>query len=264
MADNTYTAFDPIFLSYHANMDRLAGLFIDAHPDTQLTSSFPLQPFMDNGTSVRYDDPRRWAYTTIGDMAKDTRALGYMYGPPLYSDAHTPLPLEKVVRVGRKAASGRAISLPAGVNGVTGAGTNGNTDAKSYSVPGVKTDKVPHVVFEVVGCTASSFIIDVFVGEARDPEETSPGLHNPDFIGRITRLGMGLGREGTGLRNGGRCRRPGTSRLLVADKVAKRLAAGEQVKVVVTDLETGRRMDAQEYQKMPGFEPKLLWLPTAG
>ncbi|KAK1484154.1 hypothetical protein CTAM01_13067 [Colletotrichum tamarilloi] len=80
MADNTYTAFDPIFLSYHANMDRLAGVFMDANPENQFTSRFPLQPFINNGTSVNYDDTRRWHYTTIGDMAKDTRALGYIAG----------------------------------------------------------------------------------------------------------------------------------------------------------------------------------------
>ncbi|KAJ3940603.1 uncharacterized protein N0V96_009608 [Colletotrichum fioriniae] len=45
MADNTYTAFDPIFLSYHANMDRLAGVFMDANPENQFTSRFPLQPY---------------------------------------------------------------------------------------------------------------------------------------------------------------------------------------------------------------------------
>ncbi|KAF4975549.1 hypothetical protein FDECE_18563, partial [Fusarium decemcellulare] len=79
MADNETTAFDPIFLSYHANMDRLAAIFMDANPENQFSSRFPLQPFMDNATKVGYDDPRRWLYTTIGDMARDTRALGYMY-----------------------------------------------------------------------------------------------------------------------------------------------------------------------------------------
>ncbi|KAF7539840.1 hypothetical protein G7Z17_g12337 [Cylindrodendrum hubeiense] len=108
MADNTYTAFDPIFLSYHANMDRLAGIFMEAHPNSQFTSNFPLQPFIDNGTKVSYDDPRRWKYTTIGDMAKNTRALGYMYEPPVSPDAFTP----PVALSGANASGGRAISLP--------------------------------------------------------------------------------------------------------------------------------------------------------
>lgn len=265
MADNTYTAYDPIFLSYHANMDRLAGLFMDAHPQTQFTSAYPLQPFLNGGAALSYDDPRRWVYTTIGDMAKDTRALGYMYAPPESPDAHTPLPLDKRMRVGLKAGGGRAISLPAGVDDAKSDAVNfvDTETAKGDGNAGLKSDsKVPYVVFDGVGCTATSFTVDVYVGDVdMEPGADSPRVDDPGFVGRITRLGMGPGRESTGLRNRDRCRRPEASRLLCADKVADRLAAGENLHIIVTDLDTGLRLGPGEYGKLPGFVPRILWLP---
>ncbi|KAF9770443.1 hypothetical protein IL306_012022 [Fusarium sp. DS 682] len=117
MADNTYTAFDPIFLSYHANMDRLAGIFMDANPENQFTSRFPLQPFINNGTDIDYDDPRRWRYTTIGDMAKDTRALGYMYGEPASPDFSTRKTAEEKGIRRAVPSGGEAIVLPVGLPG---------------------------------------------------------------------------------------------------------------------------------------------------
>ncbi|KAI0096803.1 hypothetical protein GGR51DRAFT_578638 [Nemania sp. FL0031] len=89
MAKNKYAASDPIFLSFHANMDRIVDMFLDAHPATRCTSGSPLRPFINNGTDVNYNDPRPWIYTTIGDMAKDPRALGYMYGAPTSPDVYT-------------------------------------------------------------------------------------------------------------------------------------------------------------------------------
>ena len=102
MADNTYTAFDPIFYSYHANIDRIAASFMRSRPEQQYSSNFPLQPFVDriaasfmrsrpeqqyssnfplqpfvdNAKILDYADPRVYLYTTIGDMAKDPMALG--------------------------------------------------------------------------------------------------------------------------------------------------------------------------------------------
>ncbi|KAH7008385.1 hypothetical protein EDB80DRAFT_575962 [Ilyonectria destructans] len=251
MADNTYTAFDPIFLSYHANMDRLAGIFMESHPGNQYTSNFPLQPFMDNGTKVSYDDPRRWKYTTIGDMAKDTRALGYMYAPPLSKDVFTP----PVVFPTPKPSGGRAISLlveqPQAVS----------VSANRTAAPAKK--KVPYVVFSGVGCTDSSYRIDVFTPQAKSFAVDVVG--NPDFIGQITRLGMGP-EANSGRQSTRRCRQPEASRVLSAERVADKLREGDSkndhVQIIVTNLETGKIVTADDYMKMPGFEPKVFWLDT--
>ncbi|KAL7813367.1 hypothetical protein V8C26DRAFT_405712 [Trichoderma gracile] len=259
MADNTYTAFDPIFLSYHANMDRLAGMFIESHPENHFTANFPLQPFIDNGTNLSYDDPRRWIYTTIGDMAKDTRALGYMYGMPVSPDVYRPPSIvERRVR-NLRPSGGRAIYIPKGVD-ISGKCDSTTSKTNGVKAPGVESVvKVPFVVFTDVGCTASSYRIDVF---APDAQSLTPDvLENPDFIGQITRLGMGPGRAGVGLQNSGRCRKPAASRILNAEGFADRLAAEERVQIVVTDLQDGRHLTEEEYLKLPGFEPNIMWFP---
>ncbi|KAK3941640.1 hypothetical protein QBC46DRAFT_363211 [Diplogelasinospora grovesii] len=250
-----------IFLSYHANMDRLAGMFMEAHADNQFTSNFPLQPFVNQGTDIdiSYDDPRRWSYTTIGDMAKDTRALGYMYGLPADRDVFVLEP-SAVLSMKPKASGGRAITLPPPVTVAAE-----NVNAKRVSLP--------IVVFEDVGCTDNTYRIDVFTPDAENTDDASVG--NPDFIGQVTRLGMGPG-TGTGRGpNGGRsrCRKPEATRILSAGHVADKLkpkstkvsdddddAETPAVKIVVTDLHDGRRLGETEYMKMPGFEPKVIWL----
>jgi tyrosinase len=236
-------------------------MFIESHPENHFTANFPLQPFIDNGTNLSYDDPRRWIYTTIGDMAKDTRALGYMYGMPVSPDVYRPPSIvERRVR-NLRPSGGRAIYIP------KGAGISGGCDNATSTTNGVKTSsaeavvKVPFVVFTDVGCTASSYRIDVFAPKAQSM--TPDVLENPDFIGQITRVGMGPGRAGVGLRNSGRCRKPAASRVLNAERFADQLAAEERVQVVVTDLQDGKQLTEEDYKKLPGFEPKIMWLPGA-
>ncbi|KAF3030073.1 hypothetical protein E8E15_011191 [Penicillium rubens] len=77
MADNSYTAFDPIFLSYHANMDRIAEIYLRTGHGRRFSSNFPLRPFVDNASALAYDESREYRYTTLGDMAKPTRAMRY-------------------------------------------------------------------------------------------------------------------------------------------------------------------------------------------
>ncbi|KAL5590420.1 hypothetical protein FOBRF1_013977 [Fusarium oxysporum] len=253
MADNTYTAFDPIFLSYHANMDRLAGIFMDANPENQFTSRFPLQPFINNGTDIDYDDPRRWRYTTIGDMAKDTRALGYMYGEPASPDFSTRKTAEEKGLRRAVPSGGKAIVLPVGLPG------QDMTAATNSLNISEKRELIPYVVFTEVGCTTSSYRIDVFTAGA---ESTAPDVvGNPDFIGQVTRLGMGRGRDGSGPPNTNRCRKPTATRVLSAGKFKDRLSKGDALRITVTDLETGKEVDEEEYTQMSGFVPKLAWLP---
>ncbi|KAF9880612.1 hypothetical protein CkaCkLH20_01654 [Colletotrichum karsti] len=264
MADNTYTACDPIFLSYHANMDRLAGMFIDAHPESQYTSGYPLQPFVNNGTDVSYDDPRRWKYTTIGDMAKDTRCLGYMYGAPVCADTFTPASAMERGVFTATANGGRAITLPAAVlkqegrNSVNGHAKPNGATHKTDSEDG----KQPYVVFADVGCTTASYRIDVFAAGA--PSLVACAEENPDFIGEITRLGMGPGVERMGPPSDGgrrRCRKPTATRVLSAARVKTRFGERAAVQIVVTDLETGEEVCQSDYEKMPGFVPRVVWLP---
>ncbi|KAF2225804.1 hypothetical protein BDZ85DRAFT_307780 [Elsinoe ampelina] len=255
MADNTYTAFDPIFLSYHCNMDRLAAKFIESHPEGRFTSGFPLQPFQDNGKTVAYDDPRKWSYTTIGDMAKDTRALGYLFALPANPDVYSPPTAIERKMYRAPANGGKAVTLLAASNG------SKDTNATNCTTTQCKT---PYIIFSNVGCTSTSYRIDVFTRPAAslDPNPVT----NPDFIGQITRIGMGPGRGDGGLRNATRCRKPEATRVLKADGVRERLEKGgkaeEVLQLVVTDLEKGEVVGEEVYGKLGGFEARVIWLDT--
>src|SRR5687768_7690407 len=135
-------------------MDRLTSIFLDSNPTTQLTSRYPLQPFLDDGTRLSYHDTRRWIYTTVGDMAKDTRALGYTYSPPLSPDVMIPSSLTSAALSAPQPTGGRAISLPS---------SNWKTTSKA---DGSRLKRIPYVIFTGVGCTTSSYRIDVFTPQA--------------------------------------------------------------------------------------------------
>jgi hypothetical protein len=88
MADNAYTAFDPIFWSYHSNIDRVFENWQREHPAATYTSNFPILPFMGSlANRVDFTDNRAYLRTTIGDMAKDSRSIGYDYEPPKIPDS---------------------------------------------------------------------------------------------------------------------------------------------------------------------------------
>ncbi|KAI9170659.1 hypothetical protein HJFPF1_00129 [Paramyrothecium foliicola] len=245
MADNTYTAFDPIFLSYHANMDRIVEMYIRQKPNQQLTSNFPLQPFLSNGTAVSYTDPRKYAYTTTGDMAKPTQALGYLYAPPATPDYINIQTSITGVHRRMKPAGGSSLLVS------NQAGSQRLANANS-------TSPKPRVVFNI-GCSGESYQIDVFVSGAKslvpDPVE------NPDFIGRVTRLGMGPGRGPTkGLREAQSCRKATVARVLDASHCQGSLQEARGVQLVVTDLQTGEKVEEAEWKGWNGFEAKVIWL----
>lgn len=78
MADNAYTAFDPVFWSHHSMIDLVFELWLREHAATTYTVNCALQPFMGGrAATVNEDDPRTYLYTNIGDMARDSRSLGY-------------------------------------------------------------------------------------------------------------------------------------------------------------------------------------------
>jgi Common central domain of tyrosinase len=221
MADNAYTAYDPIFWSYHANIDRIFEQWIRAHPGTLFTSSFPLHPF--RGSAAEYtelDDPRAYVYTSIGDMAKDSRAIGFDYAPPVTIDF--------VDTAHARFATGDLASAQRGA----------------------------YVVFTGIRCTMDSYSIDVFVNQS-DASLADATLGNPHYIGRLSRIGMGLVDEK------GRCVTVGVTRVLEASAHALVLkldpAQTVTITLIVTELATGRQLVPDQYAALPGFEAQWVW-----
>lgn len=221
MADNAYTAYDPIFWSYHANIDRIFEQWIRVHPGTLFTSSFPLHPFRGSAAQhIELDDPRDYVSTSIGDMAKDSRAIGFDYAPPVTADftdtAHT------------RFATAHQAAAQSGA----------------------------YVVFSQIRCTMDSYSIDVFVNQngARLADAT---IDNPHYIGRLSRIGMGL------VDDKGRCVTVGVTRVLDASAhaVALKLDTAQEVELtlIVTELATGHALAPDQYAALPGFAAQWVW-----
>lgn len=183
---------------------------------------------MAQASEISYSDPRKYLYTTIGDMTKNTKALGYTYGEPAEADATvTPSP------------SPTAAHCP-------GFSTTAAEGAK------------PFVLFTPVNCITKSYQIDMYAPGA-SAHDLNPD--NPFYIGRETRMGMGSGERGTGPKNRDRCIQRGITRILDASRVAENLSTnttGELVQVV-TDLETRAVVPETEWSTWGGFRGKLVW-----
>ena len=226
MADNAYTAFDPIFISYHANIDRMLEVWIRNHPGAQYTSQTQLQPFVGPlATSVNYTTKDVWAYTSVGQIAQDSRRLGYDYGPP-----EAPQFRGK----GHKKSK-------------TGESTN---QESSVTAAG------PWVVFDGVRCTFESYTIDVFIN-LENPKPADIGPHCPNYVGRFSRIGMGLEDDK------GRCIKTGVSRMMSARETIEQLNIEEGGAVVLTPLITriadGHILKPEEADALPGFTPEFFW-----
>ena len=253
MADNSYTAFDPIFLSYHANMDRIVEMYIrSAQTPLHFTSNFPLQPFIEYGTDVSYSNPRVYVYTTLGDMAKPTQALNYLYAPPATPDY---VPIQKSLLQSRKMPPSGGTVVP--TMRKDEAQYCENNIASKITADSTQT-KNPYVVFQGVSCTKESYHVDVFVPGARSLEPDP--VANSHFIGRVTRLGMGPGRRGRdGLQNPERCVKNPITRVLDATRVKDRLEGVKIVKQVVTEIASGKVVEPSEWTTWPGFNGRLAW-----
>jgi tyrosinase len=216
MADNAYTAFDPVFWSYHANIDRMMEVWIRAHPAAQYTASFPIQPFMGaTAQTIEPTDPRPWLATTIGNLARDSRGIGYDFGPPVTPDWEGDSP----------------------------------SDAPS-SKPSLS------VVFSEVRCTLDSYTIDAFLNQS-DPLETDADPLNRHYIGRFSRIGMGIEDDK------GRCIRHGVIRKLDATPNAEALgltpSSDCSLSLLVRNIATGEMLSPEKYRALPGFEGRLVW-----
>ena len=228
MADNAYTAFDPIFISYHANIDRMLEIWIRAHPGAQYTTQTPLQPFVGPlATAVDEASPERWRYTTLGQMAQDCRRLGYDYGP-------VTVPSYRATRQGAAQDKPQAAGLS--------------------TAPAVAGG--PWIAFSGVRCTHDSYTIDVFL-EKPDADAGDIGPACPNYVGRFSRIGMGI------VDDKGRCIRHGVTRLMTARRAVAALGLSgpeaPEVTAVVTRLSDGHRLGDDEAAALPGFVPRFHW-----
>jgi tyrosinase len=230
MADNAYTAFDPVFSSYHANIDRMLEVWIRAHPAAQYTTQCLLQPFSGSEAStVTFTSADAWRYTTLGDMAQDSRHIGYDYGAPVAPPFGTRHPAAKAC-CQRSSTPAQATEHAAGLG--------------------------PWVVFDHVRCTHDTYLIDVFLNQPdATPQQVS--ADNPHYVGRFSRIGMGL------VDDKGRCITHGVSRALNAARNTRALNLGPtdttQLSVVVTHPDSGRVLTPEEYAPLPGFIAQLVW-----
>jgi hypothetical protein len=229
MGDNSYTAFDPVFWSYHANIDRIFEIWLRAHPRSRVTANFPLHPFVGPRVDrIDYTDSRRFIYTTIGDLAKDSRGLGYDFGPPVAPD----------------------------VGGDSGSRCPRSAAVEPRLVPATVPEEELLVIFDEVVCTFDSFAIDVFIGQpSATPAEVS--CHNPNYVGRLSRIGMGQADAR------GRCVKRGVPRILDATPAAEQLGIGPgtvpELDLLVTALADGRTLSPEEVAALPGFGARIVW-----
>jgi len=213
MADNAYTAYDPIFWSLHSNIDRVYEGWLRKNTGAQYTANFPIRPFIGNeASSVRFDDSREFVYTTIGDLAKDSRALGYDFEAPKYPDA----------------------------------GGNNYEPWKDFL----------YIIFDGVRCTFDTYYIDVFINLPDPKPEDKDNKNSQHYVGRFTRLGMGIKDDK------GRCVKQGVTRILDGSYNAFYLGLkkpdGITCNLLVSDI-SGNIVPPEIYEKLPGFIAKSVW-----
>jgi tyrosinase len=223
MADNYFTSYDPLFWSLHSGIDRVFERWLRERPAAQFTSGFALRPFVgDRAHDIDLVDPDSFLYTTIGDMARDCRSLGYDYEALVESEVSPGRPLAPVA-----------------------------------SIPAKEEGPRLYVLFPDSRCVHDSFTIDVFLGLASPSTADVRDGSAEHFVGRLTRLGMGVEDDK------GRCVARGVTRVLDASATARHLGIepGEavDVRVLVTHLHSGRVLGEDELASMPGFTPVAVW-----
>ena len=185
MANNTYAAYDPLFWSFHANFDRLFEQWIRKNEKTvQWSSNYPLRPFLIQDGNVVADEhnPHVYGYTTIGDMVKNSKTMGYTYDDPPGQDYVKP--------------------------------------DQPVFVDGKQTNEVPSpiVLFAEVKCTDKTYTIHVAIDDKQDGQDlTLADVGKPNYIGSITRLGMGP------VNGNNRCVKEGVVRRLEGTRAAYNL-----------------------------------------
>ncbi len=233
MADNAYTAFDPVFWSYHANIDRIFEIWLRTNARTAtFTANYPLHPFVGaRAEFFEFTDPRQFVYTTIGDLAKDSRALGYDFEVPVDPDF------------------GTGVQVPAS------SGRPAFTRVQTLTPAEIPENELL-VIFDDVRCTLDSYAIDAFIGVDK-PVLSDVDVDNPHYVGRFARIGMGQPDDK------GRCITKGVARILDATAVAQRLGLTPDdpatLSLLITDLATGAPVPNEKVQTLPGFAGRLAW-----
>lgn len=205
---------------------------------------------MEHAKGLDFVNPNAWAYTTTGDVAKPTAALGYIYAPPASPDIfELPKPTSKVV----KASGGVALNLIRVLEKQITATFSMLQDTKTAKLK-------PVIIFEQVGCTEASYEIGIFLIGAKS--QLPDPVNNPDFMGRLFRMGIGKPPAGVESKNWSRCLKETVTRVIDAEVVAERIKeTGWFQKVRELDgSDEGRLMAEQEWKAKKGFEGKLLWV----
>ena len=153
-------------------------------------------------------------------MAQDSRHIGYDYGTPVAPPFGMP-----------KAAAPACCQAQA-----VGSG--------------------PWVVFDHVRCTHDTYLIDVFLNQP-DATAQHASADNPHYVGRFSRIGMGL------VDDKGRCINQGVSRALNAARAVKALnlapTDAAQLSLIVTHPDSGQVLTPEAYTPLPGFIAQLVW-----
>jgi tyrosinase len=110
-----------------------------------------------------------------------------------------------------------------------------------------------YVILLGIRCVRNTYLVDVFVGM---DAPTPAGHAGPHYVGRMTRLGMGVEDDE------GRCIRAGVTRALDASHNAQALGltAGSDVAVgLLAQDAAGRLVAPAEYGALSGFAPIAVW-----
>ena len=187
-------------------------------------------------------------------MARPTTVLNYAFAAPASPDAFVLPASQKPQPFRVNPKGGKTIHLLKSLHAQP-------MEPSFTESPGLKTS-IPHVVFTNVACTTRSYQLDIFLSTAQSL--VSDPLNNPDYIGRIVRLGMGPSGGGGALpgfsKAASRCDKPSVTRSLRADHVLGRVPKGAKMEVtqVVTELGTGKVISENEWRTWAGFQPAVL------
>ncbi len=112
------------------------------------------------------------------------------------------------------------------------------------------------MTFNGVRCTHESYTIDAFLNYEA-PADDDVDLGNPHFIGRDSRIGMGVED------NKGRCILHGVTRVLDATRNAEALGLTANsdcsLTLLVRKIATGEKLEPAQYLSLPGFASHLMW-----
>jgi tyrosinase len=119
---------------------------------------------------------------------------------------------------------------------------------------------VPQIIFSNIKCTAESFTIDCFAtaAAAQEPNASS----QPEFLGRITRLGMGQvggGKDATS-RSFSQCRKSSVTRTILLQEKNEAIVNSVRrtgIVQVVRSMNNNRVVPESEWKDWPGFTGKF-------